>query len=736
MIALKAFCRRTYLAFSILLFKAHRISLKWSRTVFVIFTLSTILVFTQMGKMKIIFSAEDLAGDNIPSVDELKDIKERYREGVTSNFILRPTQDDWLPSDLCLIRDWYSTLRVTIPEIKMTSSTFDFKWPVKIPGNRVVYRNILDLDCQQRIIHTPVETVYEQLNATPFGLAIDKKKPNSLTFQFIFNDSETSKFGSFDPNLVTYIRDSVQKNLMPKLKSVDVNWVGPADYQWYLLEGFKFARWVNFGMMILVLFSLRIFLGTWRSGLIYCSTLFITAIWVFGLKGLFNSPFDVLSTGLFLMIGISSLEDFVFISGEMMKGHSWKKSMRKILVPGCFTSFTTVIGFLSSCVSDLEAISRMGFWAAMGGLIECIVIFFFLPAALKTFSYKNKWVRANRFFDRLQSITTRTMSKRLAYGLCLVFPLGIIFMQEFNYNESPQNIFPATQEYRVSLDKMKESKNWIGTTSLLFAENVSYQEAEKILDKIKSDKWIQDFVVATESPQGIINWIEKLQVLPQNLAKTQFDIAPIKDVFVDENGLVRSLLYVKELSVDSIRTLKEKVNEICQQNCHLGGEAVAYSDFAGLVPRSLIESLITSLFFVSLVIIYLSLAMNKEKDILQILLSCYWGPFFMIMTLGFLHTTIDFWKSIFASILVGLAGDNAIQYIEGSRHKSLNQGIEDRGASSILTACLMAATSLCYLGSYFSSPKEFGVILFVGLLASLVGELWLLNSLLTSKAKE
>lgn len=92
---------------------------------------------------------------------------------------------------------------------------------------------------------------------------------------------------------------------------------------------------------------------------------------------------------------------------------------------------------------------------------------------------------------------------------------------------------------------------------------------------------------------------------------------------------------------------------------------------------------------------------------------------------------MDFLKCIFASVLVGLTGDNAIQYLFASGRRPLTEGIHRRGAASILTNFFMAGTAMMYLASYFDPPKVFGVIMASGLIAALIGDLWLLSGLLS-----
>ncbi|MFA6238189.1 MAG: hypothetical protein WC635_12725 [Bacteriovorax sp.] len=703
-----------------------------------VFGVITLFLFANLSKMKIVFSAEDLAGQGFASADELKSIKARYQDGVTSLFILTPPEGvfTFTETELCQIRKWYSIKRNTIPELLSTLSTFDFK-QIKRSDNHLGVRNLLDLDCQNTKLLNDPRDVRATLNDSPFAMAQEKKEQLSILFQFVFKDSTTSKFGSFDPLVFESLRASAQNDLTAIVPGAKIHWIGGGDYQWYVLEGFKFSKYINMAMIAFMLISLRIFFGTWLAGFIYTGTLFISAIWVFGLKGLVGSSFDVLSTGLILLLAISSLEDFTFTCYDQIQSRDWRKSILKIAVPSFYTSLTTILGFWALRSSDVEAVQRMGSWAAWGSLVQWLLLFVFIPSLLQQFPNLRLWGNPKKALgvSLFSHSIFKSLPKKISLLSLIIYPLAVYFYGQINYNEAPHNIFPRDQEYSKSINYLLNSKGWLGNTSLLFEESTSIDEMKSIVEKILATKEAQQLIVKHESPWEIKEWISKKGNLDELESESYFNISKASEQYLDEDERTRALFYLNDTAVESVASLKKIVGKICGEKCHLGGEAVAYSDFASLVPKSLISSLFSSLIQVSLVIAFIAFAQNKEKYIPSLLLSAYWGPFFVIMILGSMHTTLDFWKSIFASILIGLAGDNAIHFLFGSENKNISVGIEDRGAASIITALLMALAALIYLGSYFSSPREFGVILSVGLLASLFGELWLFQGLMEIEFK-
>ena len=168
----------------------------------------------------------------------------------------------------------------------------------------------------------------------------------------------------------------------------------------------------------------------------------------------------------------------------------------------------------------------------------------------------------------------------------------------------------------------------------------------------------------------------------------------------------------------------------------MGGDLIAYSDLATEIPKTLVDSMATSILLVGGVLGFIAIALRRTKHLLVMLLSSFWGPCLMVIMMAALNIPMDFLKCIFASTLVGLAGDNAIQYLYASHDDNLHEGIDAHGGASIQTALLMAFTCLLYLGSYFDPPKTFGLIMTAGLVAGLVGDLWLLNGLLPQEKKK
>ncbi|MBI3554679.1 MAG: hypothetical protein HY074_00275 [Deltaproteobacteria bacterium] len=732
-------CRTGLLALSLLLIRFCRTV--WRRPRLTAFSLAlfTLITASYLPRIRFLFSAQDMVGEGIPSADELNSIRERYEDGTSSILFITPPegQFSFTAAELCGIRKWYSVTRLVHQELKNTVATFDIKWPIRTSPHTVKYQNVLQLDCENNTATTnSLEHVKELLDSSPWAALKDRKNRLSLVFSFNFKDAHSSNFGSFDPRAVQPLRDTVEADLAKIIPAAKMHWVGMADYQWYVRKGFQFSSVVNTLMLLFLIFGVRFVYGTWFAGIMFSATLAVNGIWIYGSKAMVGSAYDVLASGLFLILGVSAIEDFTFLSSEQLKGASWRQAVRKLIVPSFFTSLTSMIGFLSLCTSDLAVIRRFGLWCAIGALIEWLMLFAFLPVLLDRFYKPKRWVNpAKAVGSRINGWGVLSTPRWVSRASMLVFPLALLSFSKIDVNDNPTKVFPANHPYNLGLLELKESKGWLGVASLIWDATGEHFQAVPYTPKLdevaRQLRKASSSVVAVESPNSILDWLAQPNVLTRDVLISDFKSSLQYKQLVDPSGSPRALLYLKDLSILDLQNLKAETSKLCpNQECHAGGDLIAYSDFSTFVPKTLIESMTLSLLLVALVIAALTFAFGKQRLFFHLIASSFWGPCLMIVLVALLHIPMDFMKCIIASVLVGLTGDNAVQFLFAARRCDLREGVGRRGGASIITNVLMALTALMYLASYFNPPKTFGLLLAGGLIAALIGDLWLLNGLL------
>lgn len=736
--SLHEICRRAYLRFAIFLLKTARFCWRRSRWVLAITCLLTVFFMFTSKQVRFVFAAEDMVGEGLPSADELRSIKERFSDGATSLLVLTPQAGtEFTAPQLCALRKWYSLERATNPDFKRAFSSFDLQEPGVIDDGKIKYRNLIDLDCSSNPQTADVKTFKDRLDRTPWAFFRDKRDRLNVIFAFTFKDSEVGKYGSFDPMVLSPIRDEVENEIAKTIPGLSVQWVGPADYQWYVFDGFKYSGRVNLAMLIFLILAIRICYGSWASSFLFGGTLLVSSIWIFGMKGLSNSTYDVLTSGLFLMLGISSMQDFTFLSAEQMNGSTWRRAVRKMLVPCFFTSLTTVMGFLSLGISDLPIIRRFGLWAATGALLEWAMIFILIPCFLGVFIKRKNWVDAKKAkgFHWFASLTVKSLPRGFGYAAMIVFPLAVVASNKLSSDGSLQQMFPPDHRYTRDADDLMNSKGWVGSVSLMMDDAPPLKAIDERVEKLRATEAGAN-IVSVETPESSYTWMAKENLFSESLLRTRFQSTMAYKQLVDEDGGGRALLYLKDTTVHGLEALKSAAEKTCAGTCHLAGELVAYADFSSLIPMTLLHIMHLSLALVALVIAFLAIAFRQARFLPHLLITSFWGPLCMLTLMGFMGISMDFMKCTIISVLVGLTGDNAIQFLCASKRRSLSAGVAAQGGTSIQTILFMAGTSLFYLFSKFAPPKEFGVLLATGLVASLIGDLWLLNAFLPHPKKE
>jgi predicted RND superfamily exporter protein len=143
----------------------------------------------------------------------------------------------------------------------------------------------------------------------------------------------------------------------------------------------------------------------------------------------------------------------------------------------------------------------------------------------------------------------------------------------------------------------------------------------------------------------------------------------------------------------------------------------------------MIESFALSIFFVLMILLWLLRIENKLTYFLPLALSSLMGPLAILSLISLFQIPVTIVTSIFLAVMVGLAGDNAIQFLFGSEG-DLSSGVQGKASSSIVVTILMMAGSLMFLFQSLLPMKIIGGLFILGFLINLVGDLWGLKRLL------
>ncbi|OFZ51957.1 MAG: hypothetical protein A2381_01485 [Bdellovibrionales bacterium RIFOXYB1_FULL_37_110] len=633
---------------------------------------------------------------------------------------------------VCKVHDWIQDEAFTNKEIESIYSPFHVREVIS-EQDRVYYPKLLRLDCPMKrgsVDYRPLHSSFWRNTFIP-----TTKLAKNLGVEILFRDTPGgSRYGKIDPKVIKNFKEKLSLFLKNNFQSIESFYLGSLGMLYYSFEGINNTVRLNILFLLAVIILFRIFFGTFRSGIMFSVTLLLMGGMLYGTMGLVGAPIDILNTGVFLMVSVSALEDFVFLSAERM--HSsipTTEIFKKMLLPGFFTSLTTIIGFGSLCFTDMTIIQRFGFYAAYGSLIEWLMTFLLLPSLIKIFPRLDNWADSNKAIlaKQINKSVSFTPSKYLTWLLLFLYLSGGYFLLHPQLNDYPFDIFPKTHSFKKGMEHLQTSRGWEVSFDLIFKD---YENKPFNLDVLRQLRLEKEVVQILDSYSLEDYYTKGLKPLRKALINRDFKRSHDYKRFVSSSGSARSIVYIKKNLVSDINKLISKIRQLCQRDarCYATGEVVAYADFANHVPAVLLESFKTSIFLVGLVIFILALSLGIHQKI-NLILSSLWGPFAVLTFIGIAQISINVQTCIFAGVIVGLTGDNAIQYLFATNKNNLKTGIVTRGLGSIQMFIIMATGSLIFQFAYFQFTKDLGLLIILGMFLSLFGDLWILNSLIGRK---
>lgn len=714
------------IGFDLILKKIFDKTLSNSKTI-ISFTIALFIFFAyQAQQLTQSVSIEDQLDPQMQSSQDLKTLKSSFGSLTSLSLIALP------PKNLFFDNKQLCELQKNINNIVHENSIIaDFSSPFKLRNasfekKQLIYKRILNNPCEPPPTLDLSKNPLSPLTTTPWLKLFTDDKARDLTFNFsIAPKDPPGHYGNFDADGVS--------SLMKKIEKVVPNnlfWTGPLSMQYYTLIGMAQAQWLNFLVILVIWISLRIYFGTWRSGAIFLFSLFFSATIVYGGMALLHHPIDMLSSCLFLILAVSSLEDFIFVAQHQLENNcSFIDSHLELITPSFFTSLTTILGIGSLITSELSPIRRFAGWATVGALSEWVTVFLLIPAFMNTFPSWRLWVNTKKAFSisRTKKATKKKPSLLFSRLALFVFILSFFSIKNFRLSQTPSEMFPKDHPYQKMIDYVRNNRGWETEASLFFSNKLSISDKQYIEKKITENL----IVTKVESHNIAFDFVSKeiKDSSAKDLVLNEFNHSDFSKRYLSDVGDERAILYLSTTNTDKINNLRDTVSSLCPTRlCWVGGEIIAFADFSKSLIKTLFNSFFVSLILVAIVILYLAWA-SKIQNYFALIISSFWGPAVILCLIYAFDLSINFVTCIIASTLVGLTGDNAIQFIFASKNQHLTSGIENRAPSSLYCAITMALCSLVFLGSYFEAPKMLGALLAAGFIFSLIGDVWILNGL-------
>ncbi|MGZ3807285.1 MAG: hypothetical protein ACXVCE_04305, partial [Bacteriovorax sp.] len=464
---------KSLVAFYKLLMCAVDLVLKNSLIVMVMTIISFFFFSYQTKNLTQSVSIEDQLDPAMQSSKDLKTLKELFGSNASLGFIALPKARHYFSyPELCKLQENINNIAHDDALVSDFISPFKLRY-AHFQDRTLTYKRVLENPCEKgptTALSGPANPV-SPLSSTPWMGLLTDNQARDITFNFTIAPKDPPGFyGNFDPEGV--------HALMKKIESFvphQIYWTGPLSMQYFTLKGMDQSQWLNFIVILVIWASLRIYFGTWRSGAIFLLSLFFSSALIYGGMALFHHPIDMLSSCLFLILAVSSLEDFIFVAQHQLENDcTYIESHLELITPSFFTSLTTVLGLGSLVASDLLPIRRFGAWAALGAFSEWVAVFLLVPAFMKRFPSWRKWVNRKKSLPiaKTKKVVKKRPSLLFSRFALIVFILSFFSIKNFRLSQTPSEMFPKNHPYQKMIDYVRENRGWEAEASLVFSHQL------------------------------------------------------------------------------------------------------------------------------------------------------------------------------------------------------------------------------------------------------------------------
>ncbi len=661
---------------------------------------------------------EDLVDKKFSSYENLKKYKD-YFPHQGELILTLEKNSEFSGEDICIIRKWIEKEK-NINWILSDSFSFMNLRRAESEGEKLFYPQLYNDGCEANSLLSKIHHPYTDL--------FIPNKHNIVLFLNLVK-ADLGKFGHFDPSFFEKLKKDFKQDVSSKISGMKSSWGGQSVFEYYNYQGIQDGKRMNLTVVICVIILLKLLFGSFKPGLSFVFVMMLISSSLFLIMSILGYAIDPLSNNLFLVTIIAALEDFIFIwkSFGKNKGH-WKKAFENVLLPSFFTSVTTVVGFWSLWLSELDTIKHFGLLAGIGAILEWYLLFSLLPSIVTVFNLKiENWRGDRNISNKLGSLLNRlSMPKALGWSLLLIIPIGASLVSGLNYYNNFENFFPPEHEYSIDnakIAKQTEIKSYI---SLIFDEVVSENEITSIVSTLEKE-FGPSFI---ENPLILRNdFLKNVSIKHEKVALLDFERSTKR--YFSEDGHKRFIFYFNNNNTELFLDIDKRVKKLCPKNsCFLAGNFHSFAEFNEKVMRTLNKSLFTCMLLVAGLLIFISYSLKRDFLFsFKLTMSSLWGPFAVLIVLYLFRTPIFFISSICFAYLIGLTGDNAIQFLLAGE-KQVDENMEHFGVSSLAIALIMSCMSLAFLTAYFYPPRILGKTLILGFLFSFIGDFWIFRALL------
>lgn len=669
------------------------------------------MAFYYSSKTGIAVRTEDFSDKELASFKQMEKLKADFAfEDKLTLIISKGTRLD--AEDFCKIETWLNKEMEENRKILSAASLFDLRYPEYQEG-KLFYPKVIKDPCQSAINET-------QLLNHPLLAMFSTEDLKDIVIHLEIAPAERPlRHGIYDYKDTDEIIKSARSELPFKVYSG-----GTLFFQSSVLAGIKFANVVNLLAVVLLVCLYYYFYRSKLFAFMMVLIVVVTNTFIKAGMTLMGHKIDPLSSCIFLMITVAILEDYILLSFMIFKKKlPVLEAIEKLLLPSFLTSLTTAIGFGSLCVSVNPSIVHFSVWTAFGALFEWVAMFLIFPMVVFQFPALRKKIENHPVPPRIvpEKLIRYTLRKPLAILLAMIPYALLLISRDANLSISPYDLFTKDHEASLFRDYITKTRNAEGEISVLF-DDMNIDETP-FIEQFKKHPMVTD----AYSEQKVLNDIRgSLPPELHNLVMEDFRRTSI-GTFFRSSTTKRIILTVKSYSSKDVPGIVNFLNAICSDKCTLASEIMATNDYSLGVLKTLYDSASTG-FGAILLLITTLVFLTDKKYFFPVVISSLWASFALLLFVVVFRIQINIVTCVALSVLIGAAGDNAIQFLLFSKG-SLKESVSEIGEASSENFILMMCMASTLLFSYFATPRDLAFLLMLGICFMFIGDIWVLNGL-------
>jgi predicted RND superfamily exporter protein len=448
-------------------------------------------------------------------------------------------------------------------------------------------------------------------------------------------------------------------------------------------------------------------------------------------------------------------------------------SLKKNFLTTFLTSFTTGVGFISLCSSDLVPIQNLGLLSAIGTILAwpvSLIVFtlfikIFSKKAGKTSSLEDKFLSLVNI-ERFVAWISRAKLKILWTSL-IAITLFLFVGSKNEVNTTPIEWFKDSHPVKIAtrkiLDQVKAAPG---------PEIIAHSGADRNIIKPEFLKKVNKYVeLIMKNPRikNVINpalTIKELNQLDHNNDKAFFKIpdseTEILRLFFNFRDKLGSNLKVNDrvtqdfealrlsilwdipgtkLGAETVKWLYAKAKEV-DLDIDITGKSAFFLEMNQYVVSTFFKSMGLALLFIGLILIVLFRSVKLGVlAIIPNLLPISFALFFMQI----IGVHIDIGTALVCSVCLGIAVDDTIHFMvhfinyKKQGHNSqtaLTKTISTTGKALVFTTLVLVVGFFMFVTGDFVPNLNFGLVCSVSLFMALVADLVFLPALLLSFTRD